>query len=48
VNGTIPENGLKLVIEQARQALKVDRPVSFDEVADLGPLREAQRELGIK
>lgn len=47
-DGSIPESGLKLVIEQAKQALKVDRPVSFDEVADLGPLREAQKELGIK
>jgi NitT/TauT family transport system substrate-binding protein len=47
-DGSIPESGLKLVIEQAKQALKVDRPVSFEEVADLGPLREAQRELGIK
>jgi NitT/TauT family transport system substrate-binding protein len=48
VKGTIPESGLKLVIEQARQALKVDRPISFDEVADAGPLRDAQRELGIQ
>ncbi|HEY2986551.1 MAG TPA: ABC transporter substrate-binding protein [Candidatus Binatia bacterium] len=48
VDGSIPESGLKLVIEQAKQALKVERPVSFDEVADLGPLREAQKELGVK
>jgi len=47
-DGSIPESGLRTVIEQAREALKVERPVSFDEVADLGPLREAQRELGIK
>jgi hypothetical protein len=42
------ESGLKLVIDQARQALKVERSVSIDEVADFGPLREAQKELGIK
>ncbi|OGQ82197.1 MAG: hypothetical protein A3F90_10170 [Deltaproteobacteria bacterium RIFCSPLOWO2_12_FULL_60_19] len=47
-DGSIPQDGLKLVIDQAKQALKMDRPVSFDEVADLGPLREAQKELGIK
>jgi NitT/TauT family transport system substrate-binding protein len=47
-DGTISESGLKLVIDQARQALKVERPVAIDEVADFGPLREAHRELGIK
>ncbi|SRR5581483_4435972 len=47
-DGSIPESGLKLVIEQSRQALKVDRPVTPEEVADLGPLRESQKELGIK
>jgi NitT/TauT family transport system substrate-binding protein len=47
-DGSIPESGLKLVIDQSRQALKMDQPVSPDQVADLGPLREAQRELGIK
>ena len=47
-DGSIPESGLKLVVEQSRQALKVERTVSFDEVADLSFLREAQRELGIK
>ena len=47
-DGSIPDSGLKLVIDQSRQALKVDRPVAPEEVADLGPLREAQKELGIK
>jgi NitT/TauT family transport system substrate-binding protein len=47
-DGSMTESGLKLVIEQARQALKVERNVSIDEVADFGPLREAHRELGIK
>jgi NitT/TauT family transport system substrate-binding protein len=47
-DGSIPESGLKLVIDQSRQALKMDQPVALDQVADLGPLREAQRELNIK
>jgi NitT/TauT family transport system substrate-binding protein len=47
-DGSMTESGLRLVIEQARQALKVERNVSIDEVADFGPLREAHRELGIK
>jgi ABC-type nitrate/sulfonate/bicarbonate transport system substrate-binding protein len=47
-DGGMTESGLKLVIDQARQALKVERSVSIDEVADFGPLREAQKELGIK
>ena len=47
-DGSIPEDGLRLVIEQAKGDLKITRDVSFTEVADLIPLREAQRELGIK
>jgi NitT/TauT family transport system substrate-binding protein len=47
-DGSISESGLKLVIDQARHALKIERPVTIDEVADFGPLREAHRELGIK
>jgi len=47
-DGSIPESGLKLVIDQSKQALKVDKPVAPEEVADLGPLRDAQKELGIK
>ncbi|HKA32986.1 MAG TPA: ABC transporter substrate-binding protein [Candidatus Binatia bacterium] len=47
-DGSIPDSGLKLVIDQSKQALKVDKPVAPEEVADLGPLREAQKELGIK
>jgi len=47
-DGSIPEGGLKLVIEQSRQALKMDKPVAPEDVADLSPLREAQKELGIK
>ena len=47
-DGSIPDSGLKLVIDQSKQALKVDKTVAPEEVADLGPLRDAQKELGIK
>jgi len=48
LDGNIPEDGLRLVIEQAKQALKITREVSPNEIADLTLLREAQRELGVK
>jgi len=47
-DGSIPENGLKLVIDQGREAMKIDRAVSNSEVAELNLLREVQKELGIK
>jgi NitT/TauT family transport system substrate-binding protein len=47
-DGSIPENGLKLVIDQAREAMKIERPVANSEVADLSILRGVQKELGIK
>ena len=47
-DGSVPEDGLRLVIEEAKKALKVDRKVSMSDVADLSILREAQKELEIK
>jgi NitT/TauT family transport system substrate-binding protein len=47
-DGSIPENGLKLVIDQGREAMRIDRPVANSEIADLSILREVQKELGIK
>ena len=47
-DGAIPEDGMKLVIDDARNALKLTRPVPIGEVADASALREAQRMLGIK
>jgi NitT/TauT family transport system substrate-binding protein len=47
-DGTIPESGLRLVLEQARSEANISREVAVSEVADLVLLREAQRELGIK
>ena len=46
-NGSLPENGLRVAIDEARRVGKVERDVSFGEVADLSILREAQKELGI-
>jgi NitT/TauT family transport system substrate-binding protein len=47
-DGAVPEDGLKLVIEQARRSAKTTREVAASEVAELGFLREAQTDLGIK
>ena len=47
-DGAVPEDGLKLVIDQARRNAKVTREIMPNEVVDLTFLREAQAELGIK
>src|SRR2546427_2087865 len=47
-DGSVPEDGLRLVIDQARRSAKVAREVAASEVADFTFLREAQAELGIK
>ena len=47
-DGSLPEAGLRLIVDEAKKAAKVERDVSLSEVADLSILREAQRELGIK
>ncbi len=47
-DGGVPEDGLRLVIDQARRNAKVTREVAPTDVADLRFLHEAQAELGIK
>jgi NitT/TauT family transport system substrate-binding protein len=47
-DGSLPEKGLQLVIEENKKIAKVAREVSLAEVADLSILREAQQELGTK
>ena len=47
-DGSVPETGVRTLIEEARQSLKASREVSIAEVTDLSILREAQKELGIK
>jgi NitT/TauT family transport system substrate-binding protein len=47
-DGNIPQEGLRLVVEQAKAELKLTREVPLNEVVDLAPLREAQKELGLR
>jgi NitT/TauT family transport system substrate-binding protein len=47
-DGTCPEDGMRLVIEEIKKAAKVSRKVSMKDVADLSILKEAQREMGIE
>jgi len=47
-DGGMSESGLKLVIDQGREAMKIERPVALTEVADFGIIHEVQKELGIK
>ena len=47
-DGSIPEAGLKLVVDQGREAMKIERAVTISEVADSSLLREVHKELGIK
>lgn len=47
-DGSVPEKGLLLVIEELKKLAKVEREISPNEVADLSILKEAQRDLGIK
>jgi ABC-type nitrate/sulfonate/bicarbonate transport system substrate-binding protein len=47
-DGAMPDDGMRLVIDDAQKALKLSRVFAINEVADAGPLREAQRSLGIK
>ena len=47
-DGSLGEDGIRLVIEDGRKALKVTRAVQLNEVADGTALREAQKELGLK
>jgi len=48
VDGSMPEEGLLAVIDQAIKESKLSRQVAISEVADTSLLREAQKELGIK
>ena len=47
-DGGMAESGLKVVIDQAKQSMNLDRPVAVSEVAEFSLVREAQKELGIK
>jgi ABC-type nitrate/sulfonate/bicarbonate transport system substrate-binding protein len=47
-DGTIPEDGLKIVLDNFRKSMNISRQIPIAEVSDSAPLLEAQRELGIK
>ncbi len=47
-DGSIPEDGLRLVIEQAKKEANMTRDVRLSEVSDFAFFREAQKELGLK
>lgn len=47
-DGSLPEDGLRRLLDDTRTTLKIDREITFAEVADLAILRSVQRELGIK
>jgi NitT/TauT family transport system substrate-binding protein len=47
-DGGIPEDGLNLLIEQAKRDGKITRDIALSEVADFGILREIQKELGLR
>jgi len=47
-DGSVPEKGLLLVIDELKRLAKVEREISPAEVADLSILKEAQKELGVK
>jgi NitT/TauT family transport system substrate-binding protein len=44
-DGTIPEDGLRLVLEQAKKEAKVTRDIPLTEIMNVDLLREAQREV---
>ena len=43
---TLPDSGLRLLIDEAKRVGKINREVSMADVADLSILRDAQKELG--
>ncbi len=45
---SVCEKGLRVMIDERKQALKINREIAVGEVADLSILREAQREMWIK
>ncbi len=47
-DGGIPEDGLKLLIDQAKRDAKITREVPLGEIADFSILREIQKELGLR
>jgi len=47
LDGNLPDDGFRRLIDDTRSITKVDREIAVNELTDLSILREAQRELGI-
>ncbi len=47
-DGSLPEKGFRLLIEETKELAKVNREVALSDLADLSILTLAQKELGIK
>ncbi len=48
LDGTIPEDGLRIVIENFRKSMNITRQIPLTEVSDSTLLFEVQRELGLR
>jgi NitT/TauT family transport system substrate-binding protein len=48
IDGGIPADGLKLLIDQAKRDAKISREIPIGDVADFGILNEVQKELGLR
>ena len=47
-DGSIPEDGMRVVLDGLRKSMNLGRQIPLNEVADLAPLFDAQRELGLR
>ena len=47
-DGTIPDDGLRIVIDTFRKSMNISRQIPLSEVSDSTILLEAQRERGIR
>jgi len=48
LDGNIPEEGLRIIIDQAKKEAKINRDIAFTDIAYLSILHEVQKDLGIK
>jgi len=47
-DGSVPEKGFRLLIEETKELAKVNRELAMSDLADLSILAVAQKELAIK
>ena len=47
-DGSIPEDGMRVVLDGLRKSMNLGRQIPLSEVADLAPLFDVQRELGLR